>query len=181
MVCDRCILAVKQVFDELSLPVQSIELGSVTLAVESLEADVEQQLEVKLEQLGFALVEDKKAIQVERIKAAVVDFIHQQEQVPHASLQEYLSEKLHYDYTYLSNLFSAVHGETLKQYFINQKVERAKELLSYQELSQSEIAYKLGYSSPAHLSSQFKNVVGVTPGEYRKNTQLHPRKGLDKL
>ena len=139
--------------------------------VEILE-DITQEQKVTLKnnlaKAGLELIEDKRAIIIERIKNVIIELIHYSEEVPTVNYSDYISEKLHYDYTYLSNLFSEVKGITIQQFIINNKIERVKELLLYDELNLTEISYKLNYSSVAHLSNQFKKVTGLTPSFFKK-------------
>jgi len=181
MVCDRCRLVVEQVLTRLDLHADKITLGEVTLREDNLSETVLQNLDSELESVGFARIDDRKARLIEAIKAAVIDRIrHTNGADRKLNWSDLLAEALHYEYSYLSNLFSSVEGITLEQYIIRQKIERAKELLFYDELNLSEIALQLGYSSVAHLSSQFKKVTGFTPSALKKS---HPgqRKPIDQV
>ena len=129
---------------------------------------------------GLELMEDKKSILIEKIKNCVIELIHYNEDLPRINFSEYLAEKLHYDYKYLSSLFSEVKGTTIEHFIIAHKIERVKELLMYDELSLTEISYKLNYSSVAHLSMQFKKVTGLTPTFFKKMKNIR-RNALDTL
>lgn len=179
MVCQRCKAAVSQLLQELHIPVQSVELGEVQLQQE-LTADQLLKLKTSLEALGFELLDDKKSKAIEKIKTAIVELVHHSDGELKTNLSEYISSLLHQDYNYLSNLFSATEGTTIEKYFIAQRIEKAKELLLYDELSLSQIADRLGYSSVAYLSNQFKKVTGLTP-TYFKSLKTSQRKNLDNL
>jgi AraC-like DNA-binding protein len=133
------------------------------------------QLDVALRKAGLMLMDDKKSILVEKIKGAVIELVHYTEEQIKTNLSDYLSEKLNYDYTYLANLFSEVKGITIEKFYLTHKIERVKELIVYDELNLSEIAYKLHYSSVAHLSNQFKKITGLTPSYFKK--LKHKRRG----
>jgi len=130
----------------------------------------QQRLALKgsLAEAGLELMDDRKKILIEKIKAVVVEMVHYADEFPTTNFSDYISEKLHYDYTYLANLFSEVKGTTLEHFVIAHKIERVKELLIYDELNLTEIAYKLNYSSVAHLSNQFKKITGLTPSFFKK-------------
>jgi AraC family transcriptional regulator len=181
MVCDRCKMVVKSELEKLGLKPVSISLGEVQLN-ETITPDLQQEIDDKLKAVGFERIDDRKGRLVESIKKKVIEMIHHVDQVDRKfNWSDQLAESLHYDYNYLSNLFSAVEGITLEQYVIRHKIEKAKELLFYDELNLSQIASKLGYSSVAHLSAQFKKVTGFTPSELKKSRQLDQvRKPLDK-
>ena len=180
MVCDRCTMVVRQQLDELGLTYKNIQLGEVELTNEPSEQQL-QTLREKLSLLGFELLDDKRATLVEKIKSVIIDLIHRHEDVElNTKLSVLLEAKLHTDYHYLTTLFSSIEGVTIEKFLILQRVERAKELLVYDELSLSEIAYKLGYSSVQHLSQQFKNTTGFTPSQF-KHLKEQKRKPLDKL
>lgn len=179
MVCSRCIAAVKFALDKLKIPYNSIELGEVITKTEP-SAKQLVVLNEKLQQLGFELLDDTKKKLIEKIKIIIIEHVHYKEGDNRYNLSEILSSKLRKDYSYLSHLFSEVEGITIEKYLINQKIERIKELLVYDELSLNEIAYQLGYSSVAHLSTQFKKVTGLTPTHFKKLGGIH-RKTLDKV
>ncbi|MFM9838695.1 MAG: helix-turn-helix domain-containing protein [Cyclobacteriaceae bacterium] len=179
MVCDRCKTAVANALKNQHIPFQHIELGEVILQ-EDLSKEKLAALKNNLEQLGFELIDNKKSKTIEKIKAEIIKAIHQPERKIKINFSSFLAEKIGKDYSSLSSLFSEVEGTTIEQYIIHQKIERAKELLVYDELSLSEIANLLNYSSVAHLSNQFKKVTGLTPSHF-KNLRHNTRKPLDKV
>lgn len=179
MVCNRCKMVVKYELEKLDLHPASIELGEVELTAE-LSAEKKQQLDLALQGAGFELIDDKKSRIIERIKTLIVELVHRNNSELKTNLSDHLSKQLHHDYHYLSNLFSEVEGTTIEKYFIAQKIEKVKELLVYDELSLSEIAFRLNYSSVAYLSSQFKRVTGLTPSHF-KNIKGTKRKSLDEV
>lgn len=167
MVCNRCKMVVKSELEKIGIFPVSVELGEVEL-VENFKENQKQELEIKLQSLGFELLEDKTTILIERIKCLIVDLVHHQENELKTNLSHYLSQQLVQDYSTLSNLFSEIQGMTIEHYFIAQKIEKVKELLMYKELTLSEIAIKLNYTDVAHLSNQFKKITGVTPTHFKK-------------
>jgi len=179
MVCNRCIIVVQNELDKLDLEAKDIKLGEVTLN-EELSSEGRKQLEDALTPLGFEVIDDKKSRIIEKIKNVIIDLVHYHDNETKNNLSEILSSELHRDYNYLSNLFSEVEGTTIEKYFIAQKIERVKELLVYDELSLSEIAFRLNYSSVAHLSNQFKKVTGLTPSHFKKIKE-NKRKPLDEV
>jgi len=181
MVCDRCIRVVREEMKRLNLDVRSVTLGEVIVAGNVSELPMKQISNV-LEVNGFELIEDKKAKTIELLKLAVLKLVRESDDGKNRKIKqsEYLSKELGLDYHYLSTLFSSIENITIEQYTILQRVERAKELLKYGELTLSEIAYKLGYSSVQHLSNQFKSVTGFTPSSFKKLTG-NVRKPLDKI
>jgi len=181
MVCQRCVQSVGESLSSLGLHANNITLGEVDLQEGQLSPEQFAKLDKVLEEKGFERIDDRKARLIESIKNKVIKMIHHSDHVDRKyNWSTQLAEELHYDYNYLSNLFSAVEGITLEQFIIRQKIERVKELLFYDELSLSEIAHKLGYSSVAHLSAQFKKVTGLTPSELKKSRQISAnRKPLD--
>lgn len=179
MVCARCEMAVRSLFDEMIISVLSIKLGEVELS-KTLENLEKKQLSEKLKALGFELLDDKISKTIERIKNRIIDLVHHQNEQLKINLSSYLSEDLNQDYSALSNLFSETEGITIEHYFIAQKIERVKELLIYNELSLSEIAFQLNYSSVAHLSNQFKKTTGITPTQF-KQLKEKKRKQIDDL
>ena len=183
MVCNRCVMAVENVFNQAEVKLKTITLGEVTLAEENLSAEKLKLIDESLSQLGFERIDDKKARTIEAIKNIVVKKIHHTDKVSlKVNWSTLLADELHYDYNYLSNLFSSVEGITLEQYIIKQKIEKVKELLFYDELNLSEIAHQLGYSSVAHLSAQFKKLTGLTPSELKKTRKPdQARKPLDSI
>jgi AraC-like DNA-binding protein len=179
MVCDRCKTAVVNALTNQHIPFQHIELGEVTLQEEPSKEKL-AALKDNLEQLGFELIDDKKSKLIEKIKTEIIKTIRHPKQKIKMNFSTYLAEKIGKDYSSLSSLFSEVEGTTIEQYLIHQKIERVKELLVYNELSLSEIADQLNYSSAAHLSNQFKKVTGLTPSHF-KNLRDNLRKPLDKV
>ncbi|MGF7023648.1 helix-turn-helix domain-containing protein [Sphingobacterium sp. HSC-15S19] len=179
MVCDRCIMVVQNELEKLGLDAKNIKLGEVILSKEITSLEKEN-LSKTLEPLGFEVIDDKKGRIIEKIKNIIIDLVHHQDSDVKTNLSDVLSDKLHHDYNYLSNLFSEVEGTTIEKYFIAQKVEKVKELLVYDELSLSEIANRLNYSSVAYLSNQFKKVTGLTPSHF-KQIKKDKRKPLDKV
>jgi AraC-like DNA-binding protein len=167
MVSARCKMAVKEELKKLGLHFVVVDLGEVEI-MEDISSDQREKLKLGLVSSGLELMDDKRAMLIERINNVIIDMVHHSDEVPKMNYSDYLSEKLDYDYTYLSNLFSEVKGITIQQFIIIHKIERAKELLLYGELNLTEISYKLHYSSVAHLSNQFKKVTGLTPSDYKK-------------
>jgi AraC-like DNA-binding protein len=165
-------MVVKDELIKLGLHPVSVELGEVIVS-EELNATQKKQLNQVLLSFGFVLIDDKKSRIIERIKNEIVQLVHHASEQPKTNFSEHISSQLHLDYNYLSNLFSEVEGTTIEQYLIAQKIERVKELLVYDELSLSEIAFQMNYSSVSHLSKQFKKVTGFTPTYYK---QLKERK-----
>ena len=180
MVCGRCIKSVATIFEQVGTIPASIELGIVKLKTE-LNAEQKKKIKTLLEAEGFVLLDDQKAKLVDDIKRIIIELVHYGNvDEMDKNLSDHLAGKLHKDYHYLSNLFSSIENATIEQYFILQKIERVKEWLVYDELTLSEMAFKLGYSSVAHLSGQFKKVTGFTPSQFR-HLKDHHRKPLDKV
>jgi AraC-like DNA-binding protein len=169
MVSPRCKLIVMTELKRLGIRGVVVDLG-VAEIVGDITDDQRSRLEKKLLTSGLELLEDPRSILVERIKNVITELIHYSKELPLQNYSDYISEKLQYDYTYLSNVFSAVNGVTIQQFIILNKVERVKELLLYDELNLTEISYQMHYSSVAHLSSQFKKVTGLTPSYFKKVT-----------
>ena len=167
MVSLRCKMIVKSELEKMGLHFTIVELGEVEIK-EKLSLEMHSELKVALLQFGLELMEDKKSILIERVKNIIVEMIHYSDEPPINNFSDFLSEKLQYDYNYISTLFSEVKGTTIEHFIIAHKIERAKELLIYNELTLTEIAFKLHYSSVAHLSNQFKKVTGLTPSFFRK-------------
>lgn len=159
-------MIVKSELEKLDLHFTIVELGEVEIR-EKLTLDKQNQLKAALAKFGLELMEDKKSMLIEKIKNIIVEMIHYSDESPIVNFSNFLNEKLGYDYNYLSNLFSEVKGVTIEHYIISHKIERAKELLIYNELTLTEIAYKLHYSSVAHLSNQFKKITGLTPSFFK--------------
>jgi YesN/AraC family two-component response regulator len=172
-------MVVQDELEKLGLDFTNIKLGEVTLAKE-LTFDEKNSLESVLVPLGFEIIDDKKSRIIEKIKNTIIDLVHHQDNDSKNNLSDILSKELNHDYNYLSNLFSEVEGTTIEKYFIAQRIEKIKELLVYDELSLSEIADRLNYSSVAYLSNQFKKVTGLTPSHF-KQIREDRRKPLDKV
>jgi AraC-like DNA-binding protein len=167
MVSQRCILSVKDNLEKLGLIYESVELGEARV----LPAISDNQMELLKKNLlssGFEILEDKKNILIEKIKAVIINMVHHEDSLPETNISHYIAGKLHYDYTYLANIFSEVKGSTIERFIIMHKIERVKELLEYGELTLTTISYKMNYSSVAHLSSQFKKITGFTPTDFKR-------------
>lgn len=173
MVSIRCKMVVKEAFKKLSLHYVTLNLGEVDV-FESITEKQREKLKAILLKSKLELMDDKKAILIERIKGVIVEMVHYAEELPKTNFSNFLSKKLDYDYTYLANLFSDTQGTTIEQYIIMHKIEKVKELIIYDELNLTEIADKLHYSGVAHLSSQFKKITGLTPSYFKtlKNKKL---------
>lgn len=170
MVSLRCKMIVREELIKLKVPYSTIDLGMVE-APEGISAANWEQLRVNLLRSGLELLDDKKSILIERIKNVIIEMIHYSDELPKVNYSDYISEKLNYDYNYLSNVFSEVKGITIRQFIIYHKIEKVKELLLYNEYNLSEISYKLHYSSVSHLSNQFKKVTGLSPSYYKQMKQ----------
>ena len=167
MVSNRCKMAVKEVLKELGLHFIVVDLGEVDI-MEELSTEQMELLKIALLNSGFEIMDNKKAVLIEKIKNTIIELIHHTETNLKTNFSVFLSQKLNYDYTYLANLFSEVQGSTIEQFIISHKVERIKELIIYGELNITEIAWNMNYSSVAHLSNQFKKVTGLTPTHFKK-------------
>jgi AraC-like DNA-binding protein len=167
MVSIRCKMIVKSELDKLGLHYKTVDLGEVEIEG-SISPEQNEQLRVALSRSGLELMDDKKAVLIEKIKTIIIEMIHYEDDPPKTKNSEYISKKLDHNYTYLANLFSEATGTTIEHYIIIHKIERAKELIIYNELNLTEIAYKLNYSSVAHLSTQFKKITGLTPSFFKK-------------
>ena len=167
MVSNRCKQTVKEELKKLGLHFILVDLGEVEI-MENLSGDQREQIKAALINCGFELMDDKRAILIERIKNAIIEMVHHSDEVIKTNFSTYLSEKLVHDYTYLANLFSEVQGTTIEQFIISHKIERIKELIIYGELNITEIAWKMNYSSVAHLSNQFKKMTGLTPSHFKQ-------------
>ncbi len=170
MVSLRCKMMVQEELEKLGVSYKVVELGSVQVN-DDLSTEQFEILRKNLLQSGLELLDDKKSILIEKIKNVIVNMVHHEDALPKTNYSDYISEKLGYDYTYLSNIFSEVKGINIQQFIINHKIERVKELLLYDELNLTEIAYNLHYSSVSHLSNQFKKVTGLSPSFYKKLRQ----------
>ncbi|MEO9483963.1 MAG: AraC family transcriptional regulator [Ekhidna sp.] len=174
MVSLRCKMMVKEELKKLGLKYATVDLGVVEV-MENITIDQRNQLRKNLLLSGLELLEDKKSILIEKIKNVITEMIHYSDELPKVNYSDYICEKLGYDYTYLANTFSEVKGVTIQQYIIIHKIEKVKELLLYDELTLSEIAHKLHYSSVAHLSNQFKKITGLTPTFYKQVKEKRKR------
>ena len=167
MVSNRCKMAVKEELKKLGLHFIVVELGEVEV-MEDLSLEQRDELKAGLLNSGLELMDDKRAVLIERIKNAVIEMVHHSDEMIKVNFSDYLSEKLNHDYTYLANLFSEIQGVTIEHFIINHKIERIKELIIYDELNITEIAWKMNYSSVAHLSNQFKKVTGLSPSHFKQ-------------
>lgn len=167
MVSLRCKMLVKQELKKLGLHYVFVDLGMVEI-LEDMTDEQKVKFEAILLKSGLELLDDKKNILIEQIKNVIIEMIHHSDELPKVNYSDYISEKLGYDYTYLANIFSEVKGITIQQFIITHKIERVKELLIYDELNITEIAFRLYYSSVAHLSNQFKKITGLTPTFYKQ-------------
>lgn len=179
MVCNRCKMYVEQLLKQLGYTPVAVELGKAIIA-ESLTPEDTSRIKTELEKIGFELIDDRTTRIVEKIKTAIIQLVNQKDGSLKENLSDYLSNVCHSDYSALSKLFSEVTCTTIEKYWIAQKIEKVKELLMYNELSLSEIAFKLNYSSTAHLSAQFKAITGMTPTQFRKSKK-NLRKPLDEV
>lgn len=179
MVSIRCKMVVKSELEKLGLKYYTVDLGEVVVDGD-VAAEDRRALKIALAKSGLELMDDKRAMLIEKIKNVIVEMVHCEEELPKTKYSDYITAKLDYDYTYLANLFSEATGITIEQYIITHKIERVKELLLYDELNLTEISYKLNYSSVAHLSTQFKKVTGLTPS-YFKKLKLKRRLTLENL
>lgn len=183
MVCPRCIMAVQKVFEQNSLTILHIALGEVILEEKTLPKEKSKLLDQQLTALGFELINDRQHQLIEAVKNIIIDRIHHQKGALENQKLKWsaiLSDALHQDYKNISRLFSSVEGITVEQFIIKQKIEKVKELLIYDQFTLSEIAWKLGYSSVAHLSGQFQKITGMSPSNFKKQTS-HSRSFIDQL
>jgi YesN/AraC family two-component response regulator len=179
MVCIRCKMVVKSELERLGLQYVTVELGEVDLN-EEMTSQQHDAFKEAILRSGLELLDDKKSVLIQKIKNVIVDLVHYSDEPLSVNLSEYLSNKLNHDYTYLANLFSEVAGMTIEKFFITHKIERVKELLVYNELTLTEIAYKMHYSSVSHISFQFKKITGLTPSHFKKLKEKR-RSMLDRL
>ncbi|OFX23071.1 MAG: AraC family transcriptional regulator [Bacteroidetes bacterium GWA2_31_9b] len=175
MVSNRCKTAVKDELKKLHLHFIVVDLGEVEI-MENISGEQREQLKIALLDIGLELMDDKKAVLIEKIKNVIIEMVHHTDGIIKTNFSDFLSEKLNYDYTYLANLFSEIQGTTIEKFIINHKIERIKELIIYDELTITEIAWKMNYSSVAHLSNQFKKVTGLSPSHFKqlKNKRRSP-------
>jgi AraC-like DNA-binding protein len=167
MVSNRCKMAVKEALRKLGLHFIVVDLGEVEI-MENISTEQREEMKMALLGSGLELMDDKKAILIERIKTAIVEMVHHSDEMIKTNFSDFLSAKLNHDYTYLANLFSEVQGTTIEHFIIAHKIERIKELIIYDELNITEIAWKMNYSSVAHLSNQFKKVTGLSPSHFKQ-------------
>lgn len=167
MVSNRCKLAVKEALKSLGLHFIVVDLGEVEI-MEDISMEQREEMKIVLLNSGLELMDDKRAVLIEKIKNVIIEMVHHTDEIIKTKFSDFLSNKLNHDYTYLSNLFSEVQGTTIEQFIISHKIERIKELMIYGELNITEIAWKMNYSSVAHLSNQFKKVTGLTPSHFKK-------------
>lgn len=179
MVCSRCKMVVKAVLEKSGFKTLYVDLGEVGIDGD-LSKEQLHELSISLKALGFELIDNKKSKTIEKIKNAIITLVHHSDDHIGVNLSAYISSQIHQDYNYLSNLFSEVEGTTIEKYFINQRIERVKELLVYDELSLSEIANELGYSSVGYLSNQFKKITGFTPSHF-KTLKENKRRNIEEL
>jgi AraC-like DNA-binding protein len=167
MVSNRCKMVVKEELKKLGLHYIVVELGEVDI-MENISTEQREVLKAGLIDSGLELMDDKRAVLIEKIKTVIIDMVHHSDEMIKTNFSDYLSEKLNHDYTYLANLFSEIQGITIEHFIINHKIERIKELIIYDELNITEIAWKMNYSSVAHLSNQFKKVTGLSPSHFKQ-------------
>jgi AraC family transcriptional regulator len=181
MVCHRCVLSVEDTLNTAAIPFQKVLMGEIHL-INELSREQKEYLSAKLEKIGFEIIDSHMSGLIEKIKMLVINKARNEIESKEIklNLSAYLTEKLHYEYTHLSSSFSAVEGRTIENFFIEQRIEKAKELLVYGQMNLSEIAFELDYSSTAYLSAQFKKITGLTPS-YFKEVGISKRKALDKV
>lgn len=167
MVCIRCQMVVKSELEKLGLHYRNVKIGEANI-IENILPEQLEKLDIAFKKSGLQLMDNKKSILVEKIKNAIIELVHYSEEQIRVNLSDYLSEKLNYDYSYLANLFTEVKGTTIEKFYLTHKIEKVKELIVYDELNLTEIAYKMHYSSVAHLSNQFKKFTGLTPSHFKK-------------
>ncbi len=167
MVSTRCKMVVKEELRKLGLHFIVVDLGEVEI-METLTFDQREELRAVLLESGLELMDDKRAVLIEKIKNVIIEVVHHSDEIIKVNFSTYLSERLNHDYTYLANLFSEVQGTTIEQFLISHKIERIKELIIYGELNVTEIAWKMNYSSVAHLSNQFKKMTGLSPSHFKQ-------------
>lgn len=166
MVCIRCQMVVKSELEKLGIRYVYVRIGEADI-IDTIDAHQLRLLQTALKQSGLVLMDDQKSILVEKIKNVIIDLVHYSEEQIKINMSDYISEKLNHDYTYLANLFSEVKGTTIEKFYLPHKIERVKELIVYDELNLTEIAFKMHYSSAAHLSNQFKKTTGLTPTHFK--------------
>jgi YesN/AraC family two-component response regulator len=171
MVCIRCQMVVKTELEKLGLHYRSVNIGEADI-LEDLTPEQLELLDKSLRKSGLQLIDNKKSILVEKIKSVIIELVHYSEEQIKVNLSDYLREELNHDYTYLANLFSEVKGTTIEKFYLNHKIEKVKELIGYDQLNLTEIAYKMHYSSAAHLSNQFKKITGLSPSHFKNLKDL---------
>jgi AraC-like DNA-binding protein len=179
MVCQRCVMTVESVFNSINIPFKKVSLGEAELTAK-LTNDELSNVEEGLNKFGFELIETRVNKVIENIKKAIMEYLNLGMDNQKLKLSSYITKKIPYDYSYLSDLFSSVEGKTIEQFFILQRIEKVKELLVYDQLSLTEISYQTGFSSVHHLSSQFKKITGLTPSHFKK-IGASRRKSIDSL
>jgi AraC-like DNA-binding protein len=181
MVSQRCKLAVKEALQKLGIRFVNIELGEIEV-VDNITLKQKEALKLSLCNCGLEMMDDKRSIIIEKVKNLIMEMVHFNDEMPKTNYSDFISERIQLDYTYLSNVFSQVKGITIQQFIINHKVERIKELISYGELNLTEIAWKMNYSSVAHLSNQFKKITGYSPSQFKqsKDKKRNPIEEIDK-
>jgi AraC-like DNA-binding protein len=179
MVSLRCKIVVKEELKKLGLHFILVDLGEVDI-MEDITLEQRNQIKVALLKSGLELMDDKKAVLIEKIKNVIIEMVHYKDELLKVNFSDYLSEKLNYDYTYMANLFSEIQGTTIEKFIIAHKIERVKELIIYDELNLTEIAWMMHYSSVAHLSNQFKKITGLTPSHF-KSLKVKRRNAIEDL
>lgn len=179
MVSNRCKMVVNEILNKQGLHCVSIELGEVEIS-DVITVESRAELEQSLLEFGFEMIENKRSVLIEKIKNAVIEMVHYSKDIIKVNFSDYLSEKLNYDYTYLANVFSEAQGTTIEHFIILHKIERVKELLTYDEMNISEIAFTMNYSSVAHLSYQFKKFTGLSPIRFKQQKNKN-RIPIDKI
>jgi AraC family transcriptional regulator len=179
MVCPRCVASVENIFSKLKIPFEQVVLGEVALE-KKLNESLINKLDSELKSAGFELINNRMSVMIEKIKKAVIEYVGKLSEGKRINLSVFISEKVNYEYTYISNLFSSIEGITIEHFYIQQRIEKVKELIVYGQHSLSEIADNMGYSSVHHLSSQFKKVTGLTPSHFKKIGR-EKRKFIDNL
>jgi AraC family transcriptional regulator len=179
MVCQRCVMTVKDILHKKAIPFENVSLGEVDLTGK-LSDDELKDLQTSLNKVGFELIETRVNKIVEDIKQRILEYLAMGMDSQNIKLSSFITQKLNYDYSYLSDLFSSIEGKTIEQFFILQRIEKVKELIVYDQLSLTEISYQTGFSSVHHLSAQFKKITGLSPSHFKKIAG-EKRKSLDKV
>ena len=179
MVCQRCVMTVKDILHKNAIPFENVSLGEVDLT-RKLSDDELKELQTSLNKVGFELIETRVNKIVEEIKQRILEYLAMGMDSQNIKLSSFITQKINYDYSYLSDLFSSIEGKTIEQFFILQRIEKVKELIVYDQLSLTEISYQTGFSSVHHLSAQFKKITGLSPSHFKKIAG-EKRKSLDKV